>query len=505
MSIHAMISSFDICDWINKAAESDANRPFLVRDDDSVLSYGSLRDAVSRMAAALVALGVKPGDRVTAQVEKSPEALILYLACLWMGGVYMPLNTGYTTVEIDYFLGDAEPALLVVDPRANAPSAVPLVTLAADGSGSLMDALSAKSMERVSAHPDDLAAMCYTSGTTGRPKGAMISRGALATNAKTLADAWAFTPDDVLIHALPIYHVHGLFVATNTILAAGATMLFRAKFDAADVLALMPRATVLMGVPTFYTRLLQQAGLNAGACRNMRLFVSGSAPLLAETHDDFEARTGHAILERYGMTETLMNTSNPYHGKRMPGTVGFPLPGVSVRITNPDTGKSIPQGEIGMIEVKGPNLFKGYWRNLEKTAADMRADGHFITGDLGRIDASGYVHILGRGKDLIISGGLNIYPKEVETELDDLPGVAESALIGVPHSDFGEAVVAVVVMASGVVCDQAEMLDALGARLAKFKLPKAIIAVDELPRNAMGKVQKNLLRETYAGLFTAIG
>lgn len=493
----------DPCDCISGAANHAA--VFLEREDGSVLTYGALAGAVEQMGAALLNLGVRPGDRVTAQVEKSPEALILYLACLWVGAVYMPLNTGYTPAEIDYFVGDAEPVLVVVDPSAPMvegvwPGGAKIVTLGTDGTGGLMAAMTSDRAPRYSAVPGDLAAMCYTSGTTGRPKGAMISRGALAANAHTLVDAWRFTADDVLIHALPIYHVHGLFVATNTVLAAGASTLFRTKFDACDVLAQMPRATVLMGVPTFYTRLLAEKDLGAQACSKMRLFVSGSAPLLAETHQAFEARTSHAILERYGMTETLMNTSNPYDGARVPGTVGPPLPGVSVRIVDPETGAQLHHGDIGMIEVKGPNLFKGYWRNPEKTAADFRSDGYFITGDLGRIDEAGYVHIVGRGKDLIISGGLNIYPKEVESEVNNLPGITESAVIGVPHADFGEGVVAVIV-ASGSV-DEAAMMDALGARLARFKLPKAIIAVDALPRNAMGKVQKNLLRDQYRDLFT---
>ena len=348
----------DPCDWISGAA--DPERVFLECEDGSVLTYGALGDDVAQMGAALIRLGVKPGDRVTAQVEKSPEALILYLACLWIGAVYMPLNTGYTPAEIDYFVGDAEPALMVVDPSAYLPGGVNAVTLGPDGTGSLMEAMTSDRAARHPAAPDDLAAMCYTSGTTGRPKGAMISRGALAANAQTLVDAWRFTAGDVLIHALPIYHVHGLFVATNTVLAAGASMLFRAKFEAGDVLAQMARATVLMGVPTFYTRLLAEPGLTAEACGAMRLFVSGSAPLLAETHRAFETRTSHAILERYGMTETLMNTSNPYDGARVPGTVGPPLPGVSVRIVDPETRAELPVGEIGMIEVKGPNLFKGY-------------------------------------------------------------------------------------------------------------------------------------------------
>jgi malonyl-CoA/methylmalonyl-CoA synthetase len=339
--------------------------------------------------------------------------------------------------------------------------------------------------------------MLYTSGTTGKPKGAMLTRGNLASSAATLAHAWRFTANDVLIHALPIFHVHGLLVATNTVLAAGASMLFMDRFDPDRVIDRFDRGTVLMGVPTFYTCLLANPRLTREACKAMRLFVSGSAPLLAETHREFSARTGHAILERYGMTETMMNTSNPYDGARVPGTVGPPLPGVSLRITNADTGALLPHGDIGMIEVKGPNLFKGYWRNPEKTAVEHRADGYFITGDLGKVDAAGYVHIIGRGKDLIISGGLNIYPKEVEDALDALPGVLESAVVGVPDADFGEAVTAIIVAQRGVVLDEAALRVALGESLARFKLPKSIHIVDELPRNTMGKVQKALLREQF--------
>jgi len=340
--------------------------------------------------------------------------------------------------------------------------------------------------------------MLYTSGTTGRPKGAMIPRRALASNAATLANLWRFTAEDVLLHALPVFHVHGLFVATNTVLAAGASMRFHAKFEAAAVLADMPKASVLMGVPTFYTRLLQAPDVLRDAARTMRLFVSGSAPLLPETHEAFAAVTGHSILERYGMTETQINTSHPYDGPRSPGTVGVPLPGVEVRITLPETDQPLPQGETGMIEVRGENLFTGYWRNAEKTAADLRADGWFITGDLGHVNAEGQLVIVGRGKDLIISGGLNIYPKEIESEINALPGVTESAVIGVPHPDFGEAVVAVVV---GTGVTETDITAGLADRLARFKQPKAIFIVEDLPRNTMGKVQKALLRDTYAQLF----
>ena len=397
----------------------------------------------------------KPGDRVAAQVEKSVEAIVLYLATVRAGGVFLPLNTGYTPAEVEYFLGDAEPAVFVCDPARYASlepiataAGAQVLTLDADGGGSLTEAAAARPTPSrpSSASADDLAALLYTSGTTGRSKGAMLTHGNLVSNAEALRETWRYTADDVLIHALPIFHTHGLFVATNVTLFSGASMLFLPRFDVDQVFELMPRATVLMGVPTFYVRLLQDDWLTAEATAHMRLFVSGSAPLLAETHREWKARTGHAILERYGMTETNMNASNPYDGERVAGTVGFPLPGRR----DPDhrSGErraSSPQGEIGMIEVRGPNVFKGYWRMPEKTAAEFRDDGFFITGDLGKFDERGYLHIVGRGKDLIITGGYNVYPKEIETEIDAIPGVVESAVIGVPHRDFGEGVTAVVV------------------------------------------------------------
>ncbi|WP_374643681.1 malonyl-CoA synthase [Tabrizicola sp.] len=472
------------------------------------ISYADLLARTGRMANALVGLGLTPGDRVAVQVEKSVEAIILYLATVRAGGVYLPLNTGYTAAEMDYFIGDAEPAILVCDPaRAGDLAAAAkrvgarLVTLDAGGRGSLTDAAqtAAEDFATVPRAADDLAALLYTSGTTGRSKGAMLTHGNLVSNTLTLRDAWRFTAKDVLIHALPIFHTHGLFVATNITLFSGASMVFLPKFDAARIFDLMPRATALMGVPTFYTRLLEDVRLSPETTANMRLFVSGSAPLLAETHREWRARTGHAILERYGMTETNMNTSNPYDGERVAGTVGLPLPGTEVIVTHPETGAELPQGEIGMIEVRGPNVFKGYWRMPEKTAAELRGNGFFITGDLGRIDEKGYVHIVGRGKDLIITGGYNVYPKEVEAEIDEIPGVLESAVIGVPHKDFGEAVTAVVVPTGTPPLTEAAITDALAGRLARFKQPKRVFFVDELPRNTMGKVQKNLLRDRFAG------
>ena len=472
------------------------------------LSHGALWQAAERMAAALVRAGVTPGDRVAVQAEKSVEMLELYLGALLAGAVFLPLNPAYTPAEVGYFLGDAEPRVFVCDPArlsglqpvARAAGVGQVLTLDAAGAGSLADAANAEApgFAAVPRGAEDLAAILYTSGTTGRSKGAMLSHRALASNSDVLREIWRFDARDVLIHALPIYHTHGLFVATNITLMAGGACLFMPKFDPAQVVALMPRASALMGVPTFYTRLLQQPGLGQAA-RGMRLFVSGSAPLLAETHRDWFATTGHHILERYGMTETNMNTSNPHDGERRPGTVGFPLPGVEVKVCDAQ-GQELPQGEIGTLEVRGPNLFSGYWRMPEKTAEEMRENGFFITGDLGMVDSDGYFIIVGRGKDLIISGGLNIYPKEVEEAIDALPGVLESAVIGVPHADLGEGVVAVVVAREGASLSEAGILAGLQDRLARFKQPRRVVLAPELPRNAMGKVQKNLLRKTYAGL-----
>ncbi|MGE5564733.1 MAG: malonate--CoA ligase [Parcubacteria group bacterium] len=473
--------------WDALSAGHDPAAPFLERPDGTVDTYADLMAHTARLAQALAARGVGPGDRVAAQLEKTPENLYLYLATIRAGAVFLPLNTAYTEAEVEYFVSDAEPRLLVRDET--------LAELVEEARG-----LSAE-FATVAREPNDLAAICYTSGTTGRSKGAMLTHANLVSNARTLTQLWRFTADDVLIHALPIYHVHGLFVATNIVLTAGASMIFRPKFDAAESLSLFPRATALMGVPTFYTRLLAQPGLTREAVSHMRVFISGSAPLLADTHREWAERTGTAILERYGMTETGMNTSNPYHGERVAGTVGFPLPDVQLRIADPETGRVLPQGEIGVIEVKGPNVFAGYWRQPQKTAAEFRADGFFVTGDLGKIDERGYVHIVGRGKDLIISGGLNVYPKEVETEIDGLPGVVESAVVGLSHPDLGEAVTAVVAVHPGSKLTEAEVLSALSERLARFKQPKRVLFVQDLPRNAMGKVQKALLRERYANLY----
>jgi malonyl-CoA/methylmalonyl-CoA synthetase len=475
------------------------------------ISYGELIARAGRMANVLVDRGVKTGDRVAAQTEKSVPGLVLYLAVVRAGAVYLPLNTAYTLNELEYFISDAEPSLVVCDPsKADGIGAIArkvgakVETLGADGTGSLTDAASKAPAEfhTIVRANDDLAAILYTSGTTGRSKGAMLTHDNLASNSLSLVDYWRFSANDVLIHALPIYHTHGLFVASNVTLFARASMIFVPKFDPELIIKLMARATVLMGVPTFYTRLLQSPALTKESTRHMRLFISGSAPLLADTHREWFARTGHAVLERYGMTETNMNTSNPYDGDRVPGAVGNPLPGVSIRVTDPETGKELERERVGMIEVKGPNVFKGYWRMPEKTKAEFRDDGFFITGDLGKIDARGYVHILGRGKDLVISGGFNVYPKEIESEIDAMPGVIESAVIGLPHADFGEGVTAVVVCERDAKIDENSVLNALEGRLAKFKMPKRVLVVEELPRNAMGKVQKNILRNTFSNLYS---
>ena len=497
-------------DWLYAIAGRDPARPFIHIPNGATLSYGQFASRLDQFVRALDARAAAPGDRVVAQVEKSADAVALYLACLEIGAVFVPLNTAYTLTELEYFLGDASPAIAVVRPEDAArvrsvterTGTTRVETMGVGGACSLTAVPSTGEFVRRSHESTALAALLYTSGTTGRSKGAMLTRGNLSSNAITLAQAWRFDPSDVLLHALPIFHVHGLFVAINTVLAAGASLLFLPKFDVDAVIEALPRASVMMGVPTFYTRLLQDPRLDRELARSMRLFVSGSAPLLPETHCEFRARTGFAILERYGMSETLMNTSNPYDGERVPGSVGPPLPGVELRIAHPETGEPLAApNATGMIEVRGPNVFEGYWRMPEKTAAEFRADGFFITGDLGYIDARGYVHIVGRNKDLIITGGYNVYPIEIEHEIDSLPDVIESAVIGAPHPDFGEGVTAVVVATRDAGVSEASIRAALEPRLAKFKLPKRIVFVDELPRNTMGKVQKNLLRQTYRDLY----
>jgi len=492
------------------APHHQSQTTFLILKDGREVSHADFLATAARFAHALRDNGVGVGDRVALQAKKSAEALAIYAACVASGAVFLPLNTAYTPAEIAYFVKDSGAALLICDgasagalqPVANEAGAR-LLTLDADGSGTFADAARGRpeTFTPASRGPADLAALLYTSGTTGRSKGAMLSHENLRSNAQALAHVWRFTADDVLLHALPIFHTHGLFVATNVMLLAGGAMIFLPGLDVDDLVANMPRATTMMGVPTFYTRLLADPRLDRALVEHMRLFVSGSAPLLAETHRAFEARTGKRVLERYGMTETNMNTSNPYEGERRAGTVGFPLPGVSLRLADPETGRSVGRGEIGVIEVKGPNVFSGYWNLPEKTKEEFRADGFFITGDLGTIDADGYVTIVGRAKDLIISGGYNIYPKEVELLLDGLPGVEESAVIGVPHPDLGEGVVGVVTPKKGATLEAESLLAAISDQLARFKQPRKLFVVDELPRNTMGKVQKNLLRERYGKVF----
>jgi malonyl-CoA/methylmalonyl-CoA synthetase len=465
---------------------------------DAPATYGALWDETGRMACALAGLGLQKGDRLMLQVAKCEAVLSLYLACLRAGIVFLPVNPDYTLAEARHFLTDAAPALVLAEGGRAAELAaegVPSLTL----EGFLDRAAAEKAgFTDPPQAPDDLAAILYTSGTTGRSKGVMLSRENLASNAEALVGLWQFAETDVLLHALPVFHTHGLFVATNCVLCAGASMIFQQGFAQDAVVAALPEATVMMGVPTFYTRLLADPRLTPKLCGGVRLFISGSAPLSPATHAEWRARTGHAILERYGMTETNMITSNPYAGERKAGTVGMPLPGVEVRVTG--AGGPVPHGAAGAIEVRGPNVFQGYWRLPEKTAEDFR-DGWFVTGDLGAFDADGYLSILGRAKDLVITGGLNVYPAEVEAALDDLPGVAASAVIGVPHPDFGEAVVACVVAAKAAVLDEAAIRTALRDRLAAFKVPKRVLVMDDLPRNAMGKVQKADLRRVHAGLF----
>lgn len=469
-------------------------------------SYIDLESIVARYASLMGDLNLKRGDRVAVQVEKSPEALFLYLACLRGGFVFLPMNTAYRTDEVDYLVGNSEPALMVCDPAREAEMVeiarlhghMQVLTLDGLGRGTFAESAARVREARppVDCASKDLAAILYTSGTTGKPKGAMLSHGNLAANGLALREAWAFSEADTLLHALPIFHAHGLFVACHTALLSGAKMIWLAKFDATQVCEYLPKATVFMGVPTFYTRLLDDPKFDKKLVSHMRLFTSGSAPLLAETFEEFKSRTGLAILERYGMTETGMNTSNPYVGERRAGTVGFPLPGVEVRVMAGD-GTICGTGEIGDLQVCGQNVFSGYWRMPEKTADEFADGGWFKTGDVALIDADGYVHLVGRAKDLIISGGFNVYPKEIEELIDDMPEVLESAIVGVAHRDFGEAGVAVIVLNKGAALDEATLTARVKEKLANYKVPKRAFFVENLPRNTMGKVQKNLLRETY--------
>ena len=480
-----------------EASRKNPRDEFIETETGEIFTYAHIFALSGQFANALAANGLEPNDRVAAQVEKSVAALALYLAVIQSGAIFVPLNTAYTQSEMAYFLDDAEPRILVCDPSISSflrnDRKFKTLTLSASNTGTLMDLAQDLKPDFVTVqrNADDLAAILYTSGTTGKSKGAMLSHGNLLSNAKSLVKIWHFTKNDILIHALPTYHTHGLFVATNTIMLSGASMIYLPNFDAETIIKLMPRATTLMGVPTFYTRLLNHAKLNRDSTKNIRLFISGSAPLLVETHRAWTEKTGHHILERYGMTETNMNSSNPYHAKRVPGSVGFPLPEVDIRIAG-------GAGEIGVIEIKGPNVFKGYWRNPEKTAAEFNGD-YFISGDLGRFDDQGYLYIVGRSKDLVITGGFNVYPIEIENEIDAVAGVLESAVIGLPHKDFGEVVTAIVVKNGDVT--EAQIMAALAVKLAKYKQPKKIIFVKSMPRNAMGKVQKNVLRSTHSNLY----
>lgn len=473
-------------------------------------SWRDLERATAKIANLLRSLNLPDDSRIAVQVEKSPEALMLYLATIRAGYIYLPLNTAYRAAEIDYFVGNAEPAVVVCSPQnfgwiaqiAFKAGTRHVFTLGelhqGRNSGSLLERAAHQPdvFETAEKRPDDLAAILYTSGTTGRSKGAMLTHANLASNAQVLHDYWRWQPGDVLLHALPLFHVHGLFVAAHGTLLNGSKMIFLPKFDSAEVKRHLPHSTIFMGVPTYYVRLLADPGFGKDICRNMRLFVSGSAPLLAETFSEFKRRTGHTILERYGMSETVMLTSNPYEGKRIAGTVGLPLPGVSVRVVDHEHAPC-EAGEIGDVQVKGPNVFKGYWRMADKTAEEFTPDGYFKTGDVGKFDGNGYLSIVGRSKDLIISGGYNVYPKEIESVIDEMEEVVESAVIGVPHADFGEAVTAVVVAKPNACVTEAGMVTALKKKIANFKVPKRIFFVEELPRNTMGKVQKNLLRQEF--------
>ena len=485
--------------------------PFLFLPSGKRISYGEFLTQAAQFANVIRDAGLEPGDRMAVQIEKSPEALAVYAACVITGVVFLPLNTAYAPAEVSYFLSDSSARLFVCDPSnhdaltstAEAAEAS-VMTLGSVGDGSFADAAKTKPAQFKVADrsADDLAAFLYTSGTTGRSKGAMLSQENLLSNAQALTELWQFSERDTLLHALPIFHTHGLFVATNVTLLAGGAMMFLPKFDVDQIISCMIRCTTMMGVPTFYTRLLDHPDFDGGLTQHMRLFISGSAPMLSETHIQFEDRTGHKVLERYGMTETNMSTSNPYDGERRAGSVGFPLLGVELKITNPDSGAPVPQGDIGVIEVRGANVFKGYWNMPEKTAEELRDDGFFITGDLAQMDPDGYVTIVGRSKDLIISGGFNIYPKELEMILDDQMGVLESAVISVPHADLGEAALAILVR-TGDGPDLDSIKSLMKRDVARFKHPRGYIIVDELPRNTMGKVQKNIMRESYAKQFTS--
>ena len=484
----------------------NSSSTFLINDDKKI-SYADFHIMINQLENVLIQKGMKPGDRVAVQAEKSNTQIALYAATIKAGGVYLPLNTGYTTGELDYFIKDSSAKIIIVDKNVenkivnNLDANTVLLTLNSDETGSLTNLADEQEFlfDTIERGPDDLAAILYTSGTTGKSKGAILSHQNLLSNTKVLKDYWKFTREDVLLHMLPIYHTHGLFVASNLLAYVGGSMIFLPKFDIEQAIKWMNKSTTMMGVPTFYTRLLSDSRFNHSLTEHMRLFISGSAPLLATTHKEFEDRTSKKILERYGMTETNMCTSNPYDNNRVAGTVGLPLPGIQLRIAD-DKGNEVEQGQIGIIELKGENVFKGYWQMPDKTSESFREDGFFITGDMAKVDNNGYVTIVGRDKDLIISGGLNIYPKEVETKIDELISIEESAVFAAPHKDFGEAVVAAIVRKNESIFEE-EIINYLSDKLAKFKQPKKIIFLDSLPRNAMGKVQKAELRKKYQKLF----
>ncbi len=488
---------------------NDPEAIWIQTGDGEQLRYSDIDEATARYAGALAAQGVVAGERVLVQVDKSAQTLILYLAALRLGAIFVPINTAYTPTEVSYFLNDAKPRLFIARPESEASlrdaaksAGAELFTFDTEGGGSFAQQVSAAEPVReiTAVAADDVASIIYTSGTTGRSKGAMLTHHNLASNALTLIDLWGFRSTDVLLHALPIYHVHGLFVAVHCAMLCGIPMRFLPKFDADDVMHQLPDVTVMMGVPTFYTRLLQTPGFDQDFCRHMRLFISDSAPLLEQTWESFYEKTGHKILERYGMSEAIMIASNPLEGDRLPGTVGFALPGVTIRVCD-STDQILPAGETGVLQMQGPNVFKGYWQMPEKTASEFTNDGFFISGDMAKMGADGRVIIVGREKDLVISGGLNIYPKEIEEAIDALAGVDETAVIGVPHADLGEGLVAVIRSDSGADIDPEAMIATLKSQLAGFKVPRKIFTVDELPRNAMGKVQKNVLRDQFAKVF----
>jgi len=491
-------------------AEADGARPFARQAGSGLLDYAALRTRSAQYANALLDLGVSRGDRILVQADKSVEMILLYLGALRAGAVFVPLNTAYTIAEIEYYIGDAQPRIVVCAPgklatilpvarRLGVSHVLTLGGIEAGGTLAARADIADIHCPSVECEPDDIAAIIYTSGTTGRAKGAMLTHGNLAANAFGLQACWRFTADDVLLHALPLFHIHGLFVAVNVTLAAGASLILLPAFDTEAIVANLSAATTYMGVPTHYVRLLQDRRVNRELASPLRLFISGSAPLMPETHREWLERTGHSLLERYGMSETGIIASNPYGGERVPGTVGFPLPGVSVRVVDADTGVPLAVGRVGMIEIAGPNVFAGYWRMPDRTQSEFRGDGYFISGDLGHFDERGYLHIVGRSKDLVISGGFNVYPREVEAEIDAIAGVVESAVFGVPHPDFGEGVTAAVVTRAPLEADA--IIARLKERLAGYKCPKRVLFVGELPRNTMGKVQKGALREQYAHLY----